>query len=118
MQFKGFKKGDGLAIHETVDDLKYSPLVCYEIIFPGRSIPSDGKPDFIVNVTNDAWYGFSPGPYQHMVQARFRAIEEGVPVIRAANTGFSGIIDPNGRVISKTDLFAKNAILEKIPKKL
>ncbi len=119
-RFQGLKSGPGPRHFSTPEGLAYSPLVCYEIIFPG-SVTQDGapKPDFIINVTNDAWYGVSPGPYQHFVQARFRAIEEGVPVIRAANTGISGVIDSFGRPVYKTRLFETNTedILLPIAKK-
>ena len=119
-QFQGLKSGPGPRHFSTPEGLTYSPLVCYEIIFPSRVTQrSATKPDFIVNVTNDAWYGDSPGPYQHFVQARFRAIEEGVPVIRAANTGISGVIDSFGRPVYKTRLFETNTedILLPIAKK-
>jgi apolipoprotein N-acyltransferase len=73
-------------------------LVCYEIIFPGRATTPGERPGFLVNLTNDAWFGRTPGPYQHLDLARVRAIEEGLPVVRAANTGISTIIDPYGRM--------------------
>lgn len=108
--FSGFEKGPGPQSFEMPEGLRYSPLVCYEIIFPGRSVPAGGPPaDFIVNVTNDAWYGLSPGPYQHFVQAQFRAVETGIPVVRSANTGFSGILAPNGEKIGVSTLFTESA---------
>lgn len=73
------------------------PLVCYEIIFPGE-VARAGRPDWFVNVTDDSWFGPWAGPQQHLVIARLRAIEQGVPVARAANTGISAIIDPYGRI--------------------
>lgn len=84
----------------------FAPLICYEIIFPGlvRKFYSNGG-DFIVNITNDAWFGRTTGPFQHFSMTVFRAIENRKPVIRAANTGISGFIDSNGRIISKTNLF-------------
>ncbi len=84
-----------------------SPIVCYEVIFPGKITSrsnSDILPHIIVNVTNDAWYGDSTGPQQHFNMALFRAVEEGVSVIRAANNGISGIIDPYGMVITRIPL--------------
>ena len=73
------------------------PLVCYEVIFPG-AVTAQQRPAWLLNVTNDAWYGNSAGPYQHFAMARVRAVEEGVPLVRAANTGISGIVDAYGRV--------------------
>ena len=74
------------------------PLICYEIIFPGILDAGGPRPDVLVNVTNDAWYGNSPGPYQHFRQARLRAVEQGLPLIRAANNGISAVVDGYGNV--------------------
>lgn len=82
------------------------PLICYEIIFPGAAGYGDTDADFILNVTNDAWFGNTPGPYQHFRQAQLRAVEAGRPLVRAANNGISGAIDAYGRII---DAFALNA---------
>lgn len=118
VQFKGFKKGQGLMTQKTPESLTYSPLVCYEIIFPGRTISANGeRPDFIVNATNDAWYGDSAGPRQHFTQAVFRAVETGIPVIRVANTGISGVIDPYGHILDKSALFQKYAKNLALPSK-
>lgn len=76
------------------------PLICYEVIFPGAVTDESHRPQWLVNVTNDGWFGMSPGPYQHFTASRFRAVEEGLPLIRAANTGVSGIIDSYGRIES------------------
>jgi apolipoprotein N-acyltransferase len=81
-----------------------SPIVCYEAIFPGSVVDPDARPDWILNVTNDAWYGKSSGPYQHFAIARTRAVEEGLPLVRVANNGISGVIDPFGRVVARTGL--------------
>jgi apolipoprotein N-acyltransferase len=92
------------------------PLVCYEIIFPGQALGSGEKPGWIVNVTNDAWYGNTPGPYQHLRQARIRAIEEGLPLIRAANSGISVISDSYGRIIRSIPLGKIGIIDGPLPK--
>lgn len=116
-QFSGFVQGDGVTSLSLFGDLTYSPLICYEILFPHKAVAKDTHPDFIVNVTNDAWYGDSAGPRQHLVKARFRAIEERVPVLRAANTGISAIIDPYGGNIATTDIFAQDILSYRLPAK-
>ena len=79
-------------------------VICYESIFPDFIPRGDARPDWIVNVTNDAWFGTQTGPYQHYNQARYRAIEEGLPLARAASGGISALIDPYGRAIAATGL--------------
>ncbi len=96
----------------------FDPLICYEAVFP-LSLPLDGtRPQWLVNVTNDAWFGTSAGPVQHLEQARFRAIEEGVPLVRAANTGISAIIDARGNVLSHLGLDAIGVLTAPLPRAL
>jgi apolipoprotein N-acyltransferase len=82
----------------------FSPLICYEAIFPGAVTDPYNRPQLLVNVTNDGWYGYTSGPYQHFAIARVRAIEEGMPLARAANTGVSAIVDSYGRITAQLDL--------------
>jgi apolipoprotein N-acyltransferase len=93
----------------------FGTLICYEVVFPGlvRKFYADGG-DFIVNITNDAWFGKTTGPYQHFSMAVFRAIENRKPLIRAANTGISGFIDSSGRVLAKTPLFQRLTLTETV----
>jgi len=90
-------------------------LICYEIIFPGqvRGFVENGA-DVLVTITNDAWFGRTSAPYQHFVIAVFRAIENRVPVIRAANTGISGFIDSKGRISNTSDIFVEAVLNEKV----
>ena len=83
------------------------PFICYEIIFPGIAGNGDARAELILNVTNDAWFGDTPGPYQHFRQAQIRAVEAGRPLVRAANNGISGVIDAYGQVV---DAFAIDAV--------
>lgn len=114
--FEGFAFGTGPET-ETLPGLPpFSPLVCYEVIFSGQITKENAqRPDWIVNVTNDAWYGVSPGPYQHLSQTVFRAIEEGLPLIRSTNTGFSAIIDPLGRILDQNQLFVASSQVSYLP---
>ncbi len=76
----------------------FAAIICYEVIFSGNVVDPAERPSWILNITNDGWFGPSTGPRQHLVQAKLRAIEEGLPVVRVANTGISAVIDPYGRV--------------------
>lgn len=99
--FSGFEKGRPRTKIEIEKALSFTPKICYEIIFPEKQKLTT---NYIVNVTNDAWYGTSPGPYQHLVQTQFRAIESNTPIIRAANTGISAIVTPIGTIHARAPL--------------
>ncbi|MCP8938618.1 apolipoprotein N-acyltransferase [Alsobacter sp. SYSU M60028] len=91
-----------------------APLVCYEAIFPGEVRP-DAPVGVMLNVTNDAWFGLTPGPHQHFAQARLRAIEEGLPLVRAANSGISAVVDPYGRVVASLGLGEEGVLDANLP---
>ncbi len=93
------------------------PLVCYEVIFPDE-VTGSPRPKWLVNVTNDAWFGTFSGPYQHLLMARMRAIEEGLPIARAAETGVSAIIDPMGRITAELDMGRAGALDGALPQAL
>ncbi len=93
----------------------FSPIICYEVIFPAAVTGPGARPRWLLNVTNDAWFGLSSGPYQHLASARLRAVEEGLPMIRAANTGVSAVIDAYGRVLAALDMQQEGVIDHRIP---
>jgi apolipoprotein N-acyltransferase len=95
----------------------FLPLICYEVIFP--ELPSQAenpRPEFMLSVTNDAWFGLSSGPHQHFNMARMRAAEQGIPMVRAANTGISGVIDGYGRVLASLPLGTQGILDTALPK--
>jgi apolipoprotein N-acyltransferase len=93
-------------------------LICYEAIFPGAIVQGVERPGLLVNVTNDGWFGNTIGPRQHLHQARVRAVEEGLPLVRAANNGISAIVDPFGRVLARLDLDVRATIDSALPAEL
>jgi apolipoprotein N-acyltransferase len=109
-----FSAGPG-AVAITVPGLpSFSPLICYEVIFPGAVVPAE-RPQWLLNVTNDAWFGFSAGPYQHLAAARLRAVEEGLPLARAAQTGVSAVFDAHGRVVARIGLGEMGSVAVALP---
>lgn len=93
-----------------------SPLICYEIIFPEHVTDGTGRAQWLLNITNDAWYGKTAGPHQHFVSARLRAIEQGLPVVRVAGTGISAIVDAYGRVRENLALGEKGFVDGDLPR--
>ncbi len=106
----GFSAGDGPHLVTVPGVPPFLPLICYEAIFPGALRAPEGRAEWLVQVTNDAWFGEASGPYQHFAQARVRAIEQGLPLARAANTGISAMIDPYGRVVASLGLGETGAL--------
>ncbi|ATU93907.1 apolipoprotein N-acyltransferase [Phyllobacterium zundukense] len=102
----------------VLDGFNALPLICYEAIFPAEMAYQGPPADAIVNVTNDAWYGDTPGPYQHFRQAQLRAVEQGLPLVRAANNGLSGVVDPYGRIIDALALDAVGVVDVTLPGKV
>ena len=93
----------------------FSPLICYEVIFPGAVVDAANRPSWLLNVTNDGWYGRSHGPYQHFAMSQVRAVEEGLPMVRAANTGVSGVADAYGRIMQSLPLGAAGVVDVALP---
>ena len=100
----GFTPGDGLHRYAVPGAPSVTPLICYEDIFPGAVTAKEGRSGWLVNITDDSWFGPWAGPAQHLLTARMRAIEEGLPMARAANTGISAMIDARGRIVGKLGL--------------
>ncbi len=115
-QVGGFLSGDRRRPMDVPGTPKMLPLICYEAIFPGAAVPAGERPGWLVNVTNDGWFGISTGPYQHFQQARVLAIAEGLPLVRAANTGISGVVDPAGRIIASLPLGAEGVLDAGLPR--
>lgn len=99
-----FAAGDGPRRLSPLGLPSFQPLICYEAIFPDEILAGESRPDWLLQITNDAWFGTFSGPYQHLAQARFRAVENGLPVVRAANTGVSAVIDPYGQIMADLPL--------------
>ena len=113
-----YTPGKGQLVYIPALNLTIKPMICYESIFSDEVRVDNRNVDVMINVTNDAWYGKSSGPFQHFEISRMRAVENGLPIIRAGNNGISAIIDPLGRVIAKLDLNAIDILDGYLPKKL
>ncbi|MES2710152.1 MAG: apolipoprotein N-acyltransferase [Pseudomonadota bacterium] len=109
-----FSRGPGLVAMAPAGLPPFSALICYEVIYPGAVLGPE-RPAWILNVTNDAWFGYSAGPYQHLAAARLRAVEEGLPVARAAQTGVSAVYDARGREVVKLGLGAMGSVSTSLP---
>jgi apolipoprotein N-acyltransferase len=114
----GFIAGDRRRAQSVPRAPRFLPLICYEIIFPDQAVPRGERPGWLLNLTNDGWFGYSSGPYQHLQQARIRAIEQGLPLVRAANTGISAVIDPLGRTIKSLPLATEGVLDSALPRRI
>jgi apolipoprotein N-acyltransferase len=110
-----FSPGPGRVTLQLPNLPPASPLICYEAAFPGEATGTGERPAWLVNITNDAWFGRSSGPFQHLVMARMRAIEEGLPLVRAANTGISAVTDGYGRIRARLGIDETGVIDAMLP---
>ncbi|WP_374298450.1 apolipoprotein N-acyltransferase [Paracoccus sp. (in: a-proteobacteria)] len=117
-QGNGYSAGPGPAIMAAPGVPDFQPLICYEAIFPQHLRGLDQRPGWLLQATNDAWFGQFSGPYQHLAQAQLRAIESGLPLVRAANTGISAVIDPHGHVRQSLGLGVEGKIDAPLPASL
>jgi apolipoprotein N-acyltransferase len=114
-QGHGYTPGAGPAVLDLGPAGKVLPLICYEAIFPQDLRVKGPRPDWILQITNDGWFGQIAGPYQHLAQARLRAIEQGLPLMRVANTGVTAAIDARGRVLQSLPLATEGWIDAEVP---
>lgn len=110
----GFSRGSGPETLRVAGVPAFSAIICYEAIFPYEAV-GDERPDWIAQITNDAWFGSWAGPQQHLAQARFRAIEQGLPVVRSTNTGISAVIDAYGRIVTSIPMHQYNHVDAVLP---
>ncbi|MEP1934490.1 MAG: apolipoprotein N-acyltransferase, partial [Roseibium sp.] len=113
----GFSAGPGPELLDLGSLGRALPLICYEAVFPQDVQNAPERPDFLLQITNDAWFGGFSGPYQHLAQARMRAIEQGLPMIRVANTGVSAMIDAHGQIIAQLELGVSGFVDAPLPAK-
>lgn len=113
-QLQGYSPGPGPVVLDFGALGLVLPLICYEAVFP-RHLRTETRPDWVLQVTNDAWFGALTGPYQHLAQARLRAIEQGLPVVRVANTGVTAIIDARGQITASLPLNTMGALDGMVP---
>ncbi|HET6183776.1 MAG TPA: apolipoprotein N-acyltransferase [Acetobacteraceae bacterium] len=111
----GFAAGPGPETMHVAGLPAIGPLICYEAIFPGQVADEADRPALLVNITNDAWFGNSTGPHQHLAAARMRAVEEGLPLLRAANTGISAAFDGYGHQLARLGLGRAGTLIVRVP---
>jgi len=111
----GFQFGPGPRTLHVPGLPPVGPLICYEVIFPGQVVDEADRPAWLVNITNDAWFGNSTGPRQHLAAVRLRAVEEGLPVMRAANTGISAGFDSRGHEVARLGMNQTGVLVVDLP---
>ena len=114
----GFIPGERRRTMDVPGAPRMLPFICYEIAFPDEAMSGSERPGWMINLTNDGWFGNSTGPYQHLQQARVRAIELGLPLVRAANTGVSAVIDPVGRIVKSLPLGTEGVLDAELPRRI
>lgn len=118
VQVRGaFKAGDSPRYMQLHNIPPMGPLICFEAMFPTEVIDKPYRPHWFLNLTNDGWYGLSDGPYQHFHQSRIRALEQGLPMVRVANTGISAVIDPYGKIENYLHLGKRGVLIQSLPAK-
>jgi apolipoprotein N-acyltransferase len=111
---RDFSSGPGRVALRIGELPPVNPLICYEVIFPGRMVGAE-RPGWLLNITNDAWFGTSAGPFQHLAAARLRAVEEGLPMVRAAQTGISAVFGPRGEERARLGLGETGTVTSSLP---
>jgi apolipoprotein N-acyltransferase len=111
----GYSAGPGARVLDLGRAGKVLPLICYEAVFPQDLNAAPERADWVLQITNDGWFGKIAGPYQHLAQARLRAVEQGLPLLRAANTGVTAVIDAKGRILQALPLGAEGFFDADVP---
>ncbi|MBE7620555.1 apolipoprotein N-acyltransferase, partial [Komagataeibacter sp. FXV2] len=111
----GMAAGSGVRTWHVPGIAPVGPLICYEVIFSGQTVDAHDRPSWLLNSTNDGWYGNSAGPRQHLAAVRMRAVEEGLPIARAANTGISAIFDGYGHEVARLEWDRTGVIVRAMP---